>query len=189
MDDQYIGKRCPACGLYLAECVLCTPAEVEAATRRKLAGPPVPATPSLEAIKARLALAAGAWAVSAHRPEIDLTLQKIAQVDAPALVAEVERLTKALTALVDDSEGQQHRLAWQDACEVLHGHRGPEGRMTGRRRHMGEIVDVSDELPHQTASVRCTACKMRFVSVSPVGPDLTTLECLCGATRTLVREK
>jgi len=61
--------------------------------------------------------------------------------------------------------------------------------MTGRRRHMGEIVDVSDELPHQTASVRCTACKMRFVSVSPVGTDLTTLECLCGATRTLVREK
>jgi hypothetical protein len=51
MDDQYIGKRCPACGLYLAECVLCTPAEVEAATRRKLAGPPVPATPSLEAIR------------------------------------------------------------------------------------------------------------------------------------------
>lgn len=39
---------------------------------------------------------------------------------------EVERLTRVLTALVDDSEGQQHRLAWQDACEVLHGHRGPE---------------------------------------------------------------
>ncbi len=54
---------------------------------------------------------------------------------------------------------------------------------------MGEIVDVSEELPHQTASVRCTACKVRFVSVSPVGTDLTTLECLCGATRTLVREK
>ena len=42
------------------------------------------------------------------------------------LVAEVERLTKVLTALVDDSEGQQHRLAWQDACEVVYGHRGPE---------------------------------------------------------------
>lgn len=40
--------------------------------------------------------------------------------------AEVERLTRVLTALVDDSEGQQHRVAWQDACEVLHGHRGPE---------------------------------------------------------------
>ena len=76
MDDQYIGKRCPACGLYLAECVLCTPAEVEAATRRKLAGPPVPATPSLEAI--RRAASDDSW-IPARM--------------ALPLVAEVERLT------------------------------------------------------------------------------------------------
>ncbi len=76
MDDQYIGKRCPACGLYLAECVLCTPAEVEAARRRKLAGPPVPATPSLEAI--RRAASDDSW-IPARM--------------ALPLVAEVERLT------------------------------------------------------------------------------------------------
>jgi len=50
----------------------------------------------------------------------------LADRDRAALLAEVERLTRVLTALVDDSEGQQHRVAWQDACEVLHGHRGPE---------------------------------------------------------------
>lgn len=54
---------------------------------------------------------------------------------------------------------------------------------------MGDIVDVSDKLPHQVAFVRCTACKKGFVSVSAVGTDLTTLECPCGATRTLVQEK
>ena len=79
MDDQYIGKRCPACGLYLAECVLCTPAEVEAATRRKLAGPPVPATPSLEAI--RRAASDDSW-IPARM--------------ALPLVAEVERLRGAV---------------------------------------------------------------------------------------------
>jgi len=51
------------------------------------------------------------------------------------------------------------------------------------------IADLTDRLPHQVATVRCTACRKTFVSVSPVGTDLTTLECLCGATRTLVREK
>lgn len=62
MDDQYIGKRCPACGLYLAG--------------RKLAGPPVPATPSLEAI--RRAASDDSW-IPARM--------------ALPLVAEVERLT------------------------------------------------------------------------------------------------
>lgn len=51
------------------------------------------------------------------------------------------------------------------------------------------IADLTERLPHQVATVRCTACRATFVSVSPVGTDLATLECLCGARRCLVREK
>ncbi len=38
MDEKYIGKRCRACGLDLADCERCSPAEVKAATRGNSGG-------------------------------------------------------------------------------------------------------------------------------------------------------
>lgn len=83
-------------------------------------GPYIVTAPlDLEAIKAHIRFAC-------YYHEREGWPDRDAGADIAALVAEVERLTRVLTALVDDSEGQQHRVAWQDACEVLHGHRGPE---------------------------------------------------------------
>lgn len=95
-------------------------AEVERLTQERDASPAYLAW-ARERDRMRADLAASRAEVERLRQEWDEACGLLASESAAS-----ERLRAVLTALVDDSEGQQHRVAWQDACEALHGHRGPE---------------------------------------------------------------
>ena len=154
MDDTYTGKRCPACWLDLAECVLCTPAEVEAATQRKLSRPPVTApleprrfnAEDIAAIRSNLDLR------GTGDPRRDQAAIDYHAINCRDLLAEVERLTSERDVERDmrveragllAAERMRFAVAY-DAVQQLHRERAAARaeveRLTKERGQMVETI-------------------------------------------------